>query len=117
MTDLLRIFKALADKNRLLIMFSLMQYPELCACQITEFLEVTGATASKHLGILNNANLIQNRKDGRWIYYRLSDDIPTEIQELLQIRLGNSHEIKPYAKKIKKIVALKPEIICKKQRL
>jgi len=48
MEKLLLILKALSDKNRLRIFYALLSYQELCACQITEFLNVAGATASRH---------------------------------------------------------------------
>ncbi len=57
MDDLLSILKALSDKNRLRIFCALLSYEELCACQITEFLQVTGATASRHLSIMVNAGI------------------------------------------------------------
>jgi ArsR family transcriptional regulator, arsenate/arsenite/antimonite-responsive transcriptional repressor len=43
MNDLLSILKALSDKNRLRIFYALLTYEELCACQITELLQVAGA--------------------------------------------------------------------------
>ena len=69
----LNILKALADHNRLLIVSALQLHSEMCACQITELLKVTGATASRHLSLLVNAGILNSRKDGRWIYYSLND--------------------------------------------
>ena len=60
------IFKALSDRNRLRAVSPLMQVNELCACQITERLQVTGATASRHMGVLISAGLVCRKKDGRW---------------------------------------------------
>ena len=78
-----KICKALADRNRLRIIASLFLSKELCACQIHEWLGVSGATASNHLGILANAGLIISRKDGKWVHYRLNRTDP-EIQSLLK---------------------------------
>ena len=64
--------KALADRNRLRIVLALDGAGELCACQITELLRVSGATASRHLSRLERAGLLLSRKDGRWIHYRLA---------------------------------------------
>lgn len=72
MIQALEILKALADRNRLRIVTALRRYDELCACQITELLQVTGATASRHLSILQKAGILDSRKEGRWIYYRLA---------------------------------------------
>jgi ArsR family transcriptional regulator len=74
MTDLPQFLaesKALGDGNRVRLLLALMAYEELCACQLTELLEVTGATVSRHLSLLLQAQLIESRKEGRWIFYRL----------------------------------------------
>jgi ArsR family transcriptional regulator len=78
-----KICKALGDRNRLRITASLFLSKELCACQIHEWLGVSGATASNHLSILANAGLIRSRKDGKWVHYRLNRTDP-EIQSLLR---------------------------------
>lgn len=71
MDDMVSILKALSDRNRLKIILALIRCPELCACQIIELLQVTGATASRHLDILFHSGLLDRRKAGRWVYYRL----------------------------------------------
>lgn len=78
-----KICKALGDRNRLRIIASLFLSKELCACQIHEWLGVSGATTSNHLGILANAGFIRSRKDGKWVHYRLNRTDP-EIQSLLK---------------------------------
>ena len=78
----LEMLKALSDMNRLRIVTALGHYEELCACQITELLQVTGATVSRHLGILQHAGVLNSRKEGRWIYYRLAP--PADAGALFQ---------------------------------
>jgi ArsR family transcriptional regulator len=114
MTDfekLLQTANALADGNRLRIIAALLKHNELCACQITEFLGIAGATASRHLAILVNAALLQSRKEGRWIYYRLSiaDNL---LLAWLKASLNNRTNLKDLAE----IVASPVEDICRKQR-
>ena len=48
---------------------------ELCACQITEVLKLAPSTVSAHLRELKLAGLVVERKDGRWVYYSLADDL------------------------------------------
>ena len=66
------LFKALSDRNRFRVVAALLQSKELCACQIHEWLRVTGATASKHMSILVASGLVLSRKDGRWVHYRIN---------------------------------------------
>ncbi|MCP4021796.1 MAG: winged helix-turn-helix transcriptional regulator, partial [Desulfobacteraceae bacterium] len=69
MEKTLSILKALSDKNRLRITAALLHYDELCACQITELLQLSGATVSRHLSLLHQSKILGRRKDGRWIFY------------------------------------------------
>jgi ArsR family transcriptional regulator len=73
MFDLMAITKALADENRVRLLAAL-QGQELCVCQLIELIGLAPSTVSKHLSILRSARLIQGRKNGRWMYYRLADD-------------------------------------------
>ena len=47
----------------------------LCACQVTEILKLAPSTVSAHLRELKLAGLVVERKDGRWVYYSLADDV------------------------------------------
>ena len=67
-----RIFKALSDETRLRIL-SLMKQGEICVCDISETLDMTQPNISFHLGILKEAALIKDRRDGRWIHYSLNE--------------------------------------------
>ena len=51
---------------------SLCEGGELCACQITELFGLAPSTMSKHLSILYQAGLVDSRKEGRWIYFRVA---------------------------------------------
>jgi len=51
----------------------MLDISELCVCQIVESLQLAPSTISKHLSILENAGLVQKRKNGRWVFYRLVD--------------------------------------------
>lgn len=68
----IRVMKALSDPNRVKMMKMLQQGP-LCVCEIKECLGIAQSTASKHLKILEDANLVRSFKDGLWVNYSLSD--------------------------------------------
>jgi DNA-binding transcriptional ArsR family regulator len=50
---------------------------ELCVCQITEVLKLAPSTVSAHLKELKQAELVTERKDGRWVYFTLNDNVNT----------------------------------------
>lgn len=66
------VSKAVADPSRARIL-KLLEAGELCVCQITTVLNLAPATISKHLAGLKTAGLLQQRRDGKWVYYRLAE--------------------------------------------
>lgn len=67
-----KVFKALGDQKRLSILM-LLNHREMCVCEVMAALDMTQPTASHHLSILEEAGLIRDRREGRWIFYSLSD--------------------------------------------
>jgi DNA-binding transcriptional ArsR family regulator len=66
-----RVSRSIADTNRVRIL-KMLEPGELCVCQITAILGLAPATVSKHLSLLRTAGLLSHRKEGRWVFYRLS---------------------------------------------
>ena len=66
------VAKAVADPSRARIL-KLLEGGELCVCQITAVLDLAPATVSKHVAALKTAGLVQQRRDGKWVYYRLAE--------------------------------------------
>ncbi|HLB05420.1 MAG TPA: metalloregulator ArsR/SmtB family transcription factor [Thermodesulfobacteriota bacterium] len=77
MRNFISVTKALSDENRVRILLMLCE-GELCVCRIIEVLGLAPSTVSKHLSVLHQAHLTNGRKDGRWMYYRLSEDAPPD---------------------------------------
>jgi len=118
MEQLLSVFKALSDRNRLRVFAALTAHEELCACQITELLGITGATASRHMGLLLSARLVQSRKEGRWVHYRLNHDSPSfaPVMEWVQGQFRDDIDIRQDKTTLKEITSCQPEELCRKQR-
>ena len=64
------LFKALADATRLRIL-GLLLTGEVCVCDIHESLRIPQPKASRHLAYLRRAGLVETRREGLWIHYRL----------------------------------------------
>jgi DNA-binding transcriptional ArsR family regulator len=120
MRAFMAITKALSDQNRVSIVLAL-EGRELCVCQIIQFLGLAPSTVSKHLAILKQARLIEDRKDGRWMYYRLADeDAPIEVREAIgwvcrSFADSTSPKIKKAAQRLQAILALDPKELCSQQ--
>ncbi|MDP2990029.1 MAG: metalloregulator ArsR/SmtB family transcription factor [Kiritimatiellota bacterium] len=76
MRDIMDVLKALADENRLRTLGALKN-GKLCVCQLIALLNLAPSTVSKHLTILRAARLVESRKDGRWMHYRLAREFKT----------------------------------------
>ncbi|MFN3740679.1 MAG: ArsR/SmtB family transcription factor [Thermodesulfovibrionales bacterium] len=68
--QLTNLFKALSDETRLRIL-KLLEHGELCVCDIVAALDMIQPKVSFHLGVLKEAGLIKDRKQGKWIYYSI----------------------------------------------
>ena len=67
-----QIFKALGDETRLRIMALLVGGQELCVCDIMAALDLPQSSVSRHLSYLRNSGLVDDRRQGIWMYYRIS---------------------------------------------
>ncbi|MBA3542104.1 MAG: winged helix-turn-helix transcriptional regulator [Deltaproteobacteria bacterium] len=68
---LTRLFRALGDETRLR-MVALLSHGELCVCHLEKALDVSQPNASRQLGILKAAGIVDSRRDGTWVYYAIS---------------------------------------------
>lgn len=71
--DLGDLFKVFGDTTRIKIMYALYE-DEMCVCAIADLLNMTQSAISHQLKTLKDANLVTGRRDGKTIYYSLSDD-------------------------------------------
>jgi ArsR family transcriptional regulator len=68
-------FKALSDETRLRIMTLLLENDELCVCDLVGALGETQSKVSRHLRYLYHAGLVEDRREGLWMHYRISSDL------------------------------------------
>ena len=77
------LFKALSDPNRLMII-DMLSCGELCACIILEKFKITQPTLSHHMKILCDCELVNGRKEGKWVYYSLNNKTVNDFREYLK---------------------------------
>jgi ArsR family transcriptional regulator, arsenate/arsenite/antimonite-responsive transcriptional repressor len=81
-TRLAAVFHALSDETRLRIVARLLT-GEQCVCDLASSLDAAQSRLSFHLKTLKQAGLITDRRDGRWIHYRIDPSAISEIREFL----------------------------------
>lgn len=77
------IFQALAHPTRVAIV-EYLRYGELSVGRLCEKVDIEQANASQHLAVLRNKHLVETRKEGNQIFYRLRDPLLSEVLEKMQ---------------------------------
>ncbi|MCG2797638.1 MAG: metalloregulator ArsR/SmtB family transcription factor [Cellulomonas sp.] len=70
---LAQLFRLLGDPNRTRILYALLEAGELCVCDLAAVVEVPESTASQALRLLRTARVVDSRRSGRMVFYRLAD--------------------------------------------
>ena len=86
-----QVFQALGDSTRLRIL-GLLMAGEVCVCHIHESLGISQPKASRHLAYLRRAGIVEARRDGLWVHYRLAetnDPLIRTVRDVVAHALGH----------------------------
>lgn len=78
-----QLCKCLSDETRLMLMLLVHAESELCVCEMTYALEESQPKISRHLAQLRSCELLQDRRQGQWVYYRLMPGLPRWAEHVL----------------------------------
>ena len=82
--DLTELFRIFADSTRIRILYVLLE-SEMCVCDIAALLGMTQSAISHQLRVLKNARLVKSRREGKTVFYSLTDDhVKTIIDQGLE---------------------------------
>ena len=98
------IFKALSDETRIRILRLLLKR-ELCVCELEAALNLPQSKVSRHLTVLRSVGLVEDRRDGTWIFYSLfkpENDFEESIVQIIKSALSDSELVKQDEKRLKK---------------
>src|SRR5215216_4238232 len=98
--ELENVFKALADKTRLRIL-ALLGNNEVCVCHIHDSLGLPQPTVSRHLAYLRRSGLVDARRDGVWMHYRVSRSLAPLVQPVIDAAVAALTQV-PTAKQDRK---------------
>lgn len=110
MKTFIRVMKALSDPNRVRVL-KLLQEGELCVCEIQNVLGLAQSTVSKHMKLLEDAGLVERKRQGTWILYSLADGSESPYAETMlgELRhwLDEDEELKKMYKALPKAAVLR----------
>lgn len=89
----LTFFKLLADNTRLQMVLLIAQQQELCVCELTCALNETQPKISRHLAMLRKAELLLDRRQGQWVYYRINPALPAWAHTTLKYTLAENRAL------------------------
>jgi DNA-binding transcriptional ArsR family regulator len=82
--QLTSLANALADPNRVRLLAACLER-ERCVCQLVALIDLSNASISKHLGQLRDAGLLESRREGRWVHYRLPDEPSGAVRDAIEM--------------------------------
>ncbi|AXU98004.1 transcriptional regulator (plasmid) [Erwinia persicina] len=80
----IQLFKNLSDETRLCLVLLLRQKGELCVCELSSTLKETQPKISRHLALLREGGILLDRREGKWIHYRLSPYMPAWAAAIIE---------------------------------
>lgn len=98
------IFKALSDETRIRILKLLLKR-ELCVCEIEAALNLPQSKVSRHLTVLRSVGLVEDRRDGTWIFYSFfkpENDFEKSIVQIIKNALSDSELVKQDEERLKR---------------
>ncbi|GAB81618.1 HTH-type transcriptional repressor AseR [Shimwellia blattae] len=97
----LQLFKNLSDETRLGIVLLLREMGELCVCDLCTALDQSQPKISRHLAMLRESGLLLDRKQGKWVHYRLSPHMPSWAAQVIeQAWLSQQASVQAVARKL-----------------
>jgi ArsR family transcriptional regulator, arsenate/arsenite/antimonite-responsive transcriptional repressor / arsenate reductase (thioredoxin) len=78
------LFKCLADETRLRVVMLIEREEELCVCELMHAINESQPKISRHLAMLRSNGLLEDRRQGHWVYYRLHRQLPPWIIDLIK---------------------------------
>ncbi len=108
------LFAALAHPLRLRALLLLREAGELCVCELTGALEVAQPVLSRHLALLREAGIVADRREGRWVHYRLHEGLPAWARCVLDCAAeGVAGQARPRRDRERLTIARRPGVRCR----
>ena len=99
--DPIQFFKCLAEETRLKCVMLIQQEGELCVCELTAALQESQPKVSRHLAQLRECDLLLDRRQGQWIFYRINPKLPGwATQVITETVTGNAQFLKDSLKQL-----------------
>ena len=100
------LFSALSNEIRLRCLMLLQLEGELCVCELTHALDLAQPMISRHLALLRDAGLVNDRRIGQWIYYSIHPDLGGWAKDILETTAKANNQQSPYLEDLNALRAM-----------
>lgn len=90
-------FQALADSTRLRCVVLIAAHDELCVCELVHALDLSQPKISRHLKLLRDAGVVDDRRERIWVHYRLAKNLPAWARQVIQATVEVNVKLSPFA--------------------
>ncbi len=101
-----QLFHLLSDDTRLRCLVLIALEGELCVCELTHATGIAQPKVSRHLALLREAELVQDRREGLWIHYRLHPALPEWVRQLLATTAASVRDSVPFAEDLAALASM-----------
>jgi DNA-binding transcriptional ArsR family regulator len=91
-----KVFASLSNEIRLRCLYLAVRQTEVCVCEAVDALGIPQPTISRAFRTLKEAGLVTDRRDANWIYYRLSEELPDWVSEILHTTIDELSSAQAY---------------------
>ena len=77
------LFNILSDPTRLRALMLIQSEGEVCVCELTHALQESQPKVSRHLALMRESGIVESRREGTWIHYRLSSSLPELARDII----------------------------------
>jgi ArsR family transcriptional regulator len=113
----IKVIKALSDEGRLRIMDLLNSRNDICVCEITAIIGLSQPTISSHLRVLEDAGLIDHKKDGLWVNYSVSGELDDNTKNILNGALKGISDSKLIKDDLRRLSKVDRDKICSRRKV
>ncbi|EMK6669275.1 metalloregulator ArsR/SmtB family transcription factor [Vibrio fluvialis] len=78
-----QFFKLLADETRMRCLLLIAREKRLCVCELTHALQESQPKVSRHLAQLRQSGVLVDERQGQWVYYQISDQLPGWLNKII----------------------------------
>jgi ArsR family transcriptional regulator len=109
MFDPVVFYKCLADDTRLKSLLLVLAEGELCVCELMQALELSQPKVSRHLSLLRESGLLETRRQGQWMFYRLHPSTPAWAKQVLRETELNNRNYLAHSHQLLHAMSVRPE--------